>query len=330
MTRPFFANILLGALLSTASLTATPAQTTIPGASTQAPAVYRFTIGDVRVTALSDGTVPIDLHSLLRGTSQADADALLARSFTANPAEVSINTFLLEFEGRKVLIDTGAGGLFGPGNGGRLPEALALVGVSPDQITDILLSHIHADHSGGLVRDGKIQFRNATVHVGKADLDFFLDPSNAKKTGYEMHHFDEGIAMLKPYVDAGKVRAFDRSGEVLPGIAATLHPGHTPGTAFYTLSSRGAELVFIGDTIHTAAVQFPRPDVTITYDLDQPKARAVRAQAFADLAKDRTLVAAPHLPFPGVGHIARDGTGYRWFPIEYTNRAPAAAGPKGQ
>jgi glyoxylase-like metal-dependent hydrolase (beta-lactamase superfamily II) len=296
----------------------------------QMPAVYRFSIGDVQVTALSDGSVPLDLHALLRGASQAEVDAMLARSFLTNPMEVSINAFLLEFDGRRVLVDTGAGDLFGPGNGGRLPEALALAGVSPDQITDILISHIHADHSGGLVRGGKIMFPNATVHVGRPDLEFFLDKANAKRTGYEIHHFDQGTAMLKPYVDAGKVRAFDRSGEILPGITAELRPGHTPGTAFFTLSNRGSNLVFIGDTIHAAPVQFPRPDVTITFDQNQPKARAVRERAFSEFASARTLVAAPHLPFPGVGHIARDSTNYRWVPIEYANRAPPAAGVKVQ
>ncbi len=324
MTRSFFANFLPAALLCAASAHATAVQETNPGAVAQKPAVYRFLIGDVQVTALSDGSVPIDLPMLLRGASQAEVDALLARSFITNPMEVSINAFLLDLKGRKVLVDTGAGNLFGPGNGGRLPEALALAGVSPDQITDILLSHIHADHSGGLVRDGKIMFQNATVHVGKPDLDFFLDKANAKRTGYGIHHFEQGTAMLKPYVDAGKVRAFDRSGEILPGITVEPRPGHTPGAAFYTLSSRGSNLVFIGDTIHAAAVQFPRPDVTITFDQNQSEARAVREHAFSTFADGRMLVAAPHLAFPGVGHVARDGTGYRWIPIEYANRTVAA------
>ncbi len=147
MTRSFFANFLPAALLCAASAHATAVQETNPGAVAQKPAVYRFSIGDVQVTALSDGSVPIDLPMLLRGASQAEVDALLARSFITNPMEVSINAFLLDLKGRKVLVDTGAGNLFGPGNGGRLPEALALAGVSPDQITDILLSHIHADHT---------------------------------------------------------------------------------------------------------------------------------------------------------------------------------------
>jgi glyoxylase-like metal-dependent hydrolase (beta-lactamase superfamily II) len=100
-------------------------------------------------------------------------------------------------------------------------------------------------------------FPTAMAHVGKPDLDLFVDKANAKRTGYEIHHFDQGMAILEPYVDAGKVRAFGRSGEILPGITVELRPGHTPGTAFFTLSSRGSNLVFIGDTIHAAAVQFP-------------------------------------------------------------------------
>lgn len=95
-----------------------------PGIVLQRPGVYSFMVGDVRVTALSDGTVPIDLHLLLRGTTPARTDALLARGFLANPVEASINAYLLEIGTRRVLVDTGAGDLFGPSNGGRLLDGL--------------------------------------------------------------------------------------------------------------------------------------------------------------------------------------------------------------
>jgi glyoxylase-like metal-dependent hydrolase (beta-lactamase superfamily II) len=105
------------------------------------------------------------------------------------------------------------------------------------------------------------------------------------------------------------VRAFDRRGEVLPGIVAELRPGHTPGTAFYTLTSLGRRLVFIGDIIHVGEIQFVSPAVTITFDQDQSKARTVRQQAFVEFVREQALVAAPHLQFPGVGHIKSDGNG---------------------
>ena len=317
---------LLGPISSSSGLAApTPVAVpdTIAGTVRQtAPAIYRFTIGDARITALSDGSVPLDLHQLLRGVTPQAIDDILARSFLANPAEASINAYLIDFNGRRILVDVGAGDLFGPGNGGRLLEALAAAGAAPETITDILITHVHSDHSGGLTKAGKIVFPRATVYAGGADIRFFSDVANAAKSGLDKRFWTETEQTLTPYVTAGRVKPIDTDGEVVPGIRAELQPGHTPGTAFYTLTSKGQSIVFVGDVIHAGAVQFPRPDVTITFDVREDEARAVRKAAFTRFARDRMMIAAPHLPFPGVGHIAADGSGYRWYPIEQTDREP--------
>jgi glyoxylase-like metal-dependent hydrolase (beta-lactamase superfamily II) len=316
-------------LLALAAVAAiVPASTAIPAAASDVPtvvrqttpAIYRFALGEAQITALSDGSVPVDVHSLLRGASSHQIDELLTRSFLADPVETSINAYLIELDGRRILVDVGAGDLFGPGNGGRLPAALAAAGVAPETITDILITHVHTDHSGGLVRAGEMIFPNANVHAGGPDVRFFLDGSNATRPDYDERYWLETSITLKPYFDAGRVVSFDEKSEILPGIRAELNPGHTPGSAFYTLTSRGQSIVFIGDVIHVGAIQFPEPDVTITFDLDQDEARAARKQAFARFARERTLLAAPHLPFPGVGHISVDGAGYQWFPVEQGDR----------
>lgn len=316
---------LLLAAISTATLSsaAHAQQATADPAIVQqvpAPSIYRFAVGEVRVTALSDGTAAIDLHQLLRGTTAAQTDAALARGFVRNPYEASINAYLIELDGRRILVDVGAGELFGPGNGGRLPQALRAAGVKPEDINDILITHVHTDHSGGLVRGGVMLFPNATIHVGKADVDFFLNPANAGKDGYDKRYWAEAAKTLKLYADAGKVRSFARKVEIAPGIMAEPKPGHTPGSAFYTLTSGRQRIVFVGDIVHSGVVQFPKPNVTIIFDHDQAKARAVRRAEFAIFARERTLVAAPHLSFPGVGHIQADGAGYRWFPVEHGDR----------
>lgn len=287
----------------------------------QLPGVYRFDVGDFHLTALSDGTVPQDLPELLTNTTPEEIDQLLYRAFLTNPIEVSINVFAIEAGPRLALVDTGAGELFGPGNGGKLISSLNAAGFRPEQITDILITHVHTDHSGGLVVEGQNQFPNATVHVGQPDVEFFLDPANAARTGYGMQHFEQAIKTLKPYVDAGQVKTFAGTTEVLPGITATVHPGHTPGSAFFVAESRGEKITFIGDIVHAAAVQFPKPSVTIVYDLDAEGAAAVRTQSFSAFAQQRALVGAPHLPFPGVGHVrAEPDGGFAWVPIDYTNR----------
>ena len=145
--------------------------------------------------------------------------------------------------------------------------------------------------------------------------------ANAGKSGYDRKYFEEAIKTLKPpYVDANKVAGFSKESKVVPGITATLHPGHTPGSAFYTLTSEGNRITFIGDIIHVAAVQFPDPRVTILYDVDPKAAANTREQAFSSFPSGRELVAAPHLPFPGVGNLRQVGSGYQWVPIDYGNR----------
>lgn len=317
------------AAASPPAIAGAPAPDAMPGNVRQTtPATYGFTVGDAKITALSDGTVPLDLHMILRGAPARTIDDLLARSFLANPAEASINAYLIDFDGRRILVDVGAGDLFGPGNGGRVLDALAAAGAAPETITDILITHVHSDHSGGLTKAGKIVFPRATIHVGGADIRFFSDVTNAAKTGIDKRFWTETEQTLTPYVTAGRVKPIDADGEILPGIRAELHPGHTPGTAFYTLTSKGQSIVFVGDLIHVGAVQFPRPDVTITFDVRQDEARAVRQAAFSRFARDRALIAAPHLPFPGVGHLAADGAAYRWYPIDHKDRAPPVDMPK--
>ncbi|HAT33369.1 MAG TPA: MBL fold metallo-hydrolase [Janthinobacterium sp.] len=291
-----------------------------PGIELQGAASYAFSVGDIRFFALSDGSVPQDLHDLLRDTSNKQTDALLHAALLANPVEASINAFLFKLDGRVVLVDTGSGQMFPAGYGGKLLGSLAAAGVTPEQVSDILLTHAHDDHIGGLVRDGHPVFPNATIHIGKPDIDFFLDRSNAAKAHYDMKYFDEANTALKPYIDAGKVQTFSGSGAIMTGVTATVHPGHTPGSAFYEVESAGQKIVFVGDIVHVAAVQFPEPNITITYDVDRAKAAQVREKTFAAFAQDRTLIAVPHMSFPGIGHIRAVGQGYEWLPVAYGNR----------
>jgi len=122
---------------------------------------------------------------------------------------------------------------------------------------------------------------------------------------------------MGPYVSAGRFKAFDGSTELFPGIRAIAAPGHTPGHSVYAIESKGQKLVLWGDLMHVAAVQFPKPAVTIAFDVDSPAASAQRRNAYAEAAKGRYLVAAAHLPFPGIGHLRAEGKGYVWVPLTY-------------
>ena len=314
----------LAALLGSAVVTYSQSANHNPALAWQGPDHYSFTVGDVKVAALSDGSVPQDLHVLLRNTTNVETDALLDRGFLSNPVEASINAFLFQSGDRLVLVDAGAGEFFGPGFGDKLVLSLASAGVAPEQVTDILLTHAHDDHMGGLVHGGKLTFPDAIVHLSKADLDFFLDRENSKRTGYAMSYFDQAFTALEPCLKAGRIKTFSATEEVLPGVTAELHPGHTPGSAFYRLESHGQEIVFVGDIIHVASVQAPAPEITIIYDVNPAMAAAVRQHILSTFADRRTLVAIPHLPFPGVGHFRRMGTGFEWVPVAYGNRVPGS------
>jgi glyoxylase-like metal-dependent hydrolase (beta-lactamase superfamily II) len=293
-------------------------------AKAQVPGVYPFKVGDFTITALSDGSVPQDLHKILTNTNQTEIDGLLNRSFLSNPIEASINAFLIDTGDKQVLVDTGAGELFGPKLGGKLQESLKAAGYAPGEIDMILLTHIHTDHSGGLVKGGQLMFPNATVYVGKPDVDLWLNPDNAKQSRNDQRRFfSEATKTVKPYLDAGKLRPFSGETAILPGITARPTPGHTPGHSFYLVESRGESIEFWGDILHFASVQFPKPEITIVYDFDSPAAAAQRLKQFAEAGNSRRLVAAAHLPFPGVGHIRTEGKGpYAWVPIDYYWRSP--------
>jgi glyoxylase-like metal-dependent hydrolase (beta-lactamase superfamily II) len=284
---------------------------------TQVPGVYSFRLGEFTITALSDGTVPQDLQKILTSTDSAEIKQLLDRNFLENPVEASINAFLVDTGDKQVLVDTGAGQLFGPGLGGKLQASLKAAGYAPDDIDLILITHVHTDHSGGLVENGRLMFPTATVYAGKPDVDLWLNPANAERLHLERRFFDEAAKTIKPYLDAGKLKLLSGETAILPGITARPTPGHTPGHNFYVVESKGKSIEFWGDILHFGSIQFPKPSITVIYDVDSNAASTQRVKQFARAEQSRRLVAAAHLPFPGVGHIRADGRGYTWIPVDY-------------
>ncbi len=289
-----------------------------PQVKTQAPGFYRLMVGDFEVTALSDGTVDLKPKELLTNTTQAQVGKLLARGFEpAESVQTSVNAYLINTGDRLVLVDTGAAGLFGP-TLGRMLANLKAAGYQPEQVDDVLITHMHPDHVGGLVADGKRVFANATVHAGQEDADFWLSPANLDRAAEGDKGFFQGaMASMNPYVKAGKFKPIQGDADLMPGIKAVAAPGHTPGHHIYVIESKGQKLVFWGDLMHVAAVQFVQPQVTIAFDSDSKAAAVQRKKAYIDAAKGRYLVAGAHLPFPGIGHIRAEGSGYAWVPVDY-------------
>ena len=310
--------------LSAAVLLAAPAwlpaaHAAAPQMRTQAPGFYRVLLGDVEITAVSDGTVATPLDTLLTNTSAAHVKDVLAFHHLGTQVETSINAFLVNTGKQLVLIDTGAGASFGA-HGGHLTDSIRAAGYRPEDVDVVLLTHIHGDHSNGLTIAGRAVFPNAEVVVAKGDADAWLNPANRAKVRPEsVHVIDEALAAFAPYRKAGRVRTFDGPGEVVPGIRAVPIPGHTPGHTMYELTAGGKTVRFIGDTVHAKDVQMAEPQITIRFDEDAAAARRQREALFADTAARGTIVAAPHTPFPGLGYIERNGSGYLWAPLTYSS-----------
>jgi glyoxylase-like metal-dependent hydrolase (beta-lactamase superfamily II) len=305
---------------SGAALVPATAQAAAPQVKTQAPGYYRVMLGDFEITALSDGTVDLPVDKLLTNIKPAAVEKALSRAYLKAPVESSVNAFLINTGSQLVLVDTGAGTLFGP-TLGKLVANLKAAGYQPEQVDAVLITHMHPDHIGGLMSGDKRTFPNATVHVDKADADFWLSADNMKKAPAEMQSMFQGAtAMLNPYATADKLKPFTGDTELMPGIKTMGAHGHTPGHSNYAVESKGQKLVLWGDLLHVASVQFPDPSVTIQFDSDSKAAAAQRKKAYAEAAKDGYWVAAAHLPFPGIGHVDPEGKAYSWIPANYTTK----------
>jgi glyoxylase-like metal-dependent hydrolase (beta-lactamase superfamily II) len=246
------------------------------------------------------------------------ADALLAASELAAPVEGSINAFLVNTGDKLILIDSGAGSLYGACCG-HLLENLRSSGYRPEQIDEIYLTHLHADHVGGISPHGKPAFPNAIVRVNQKDLTYWLDAKNESDAPKFLKPMFEGDrASLKPYMESGRLKPFSEGQELSLGIRAVPTPGHTPGHTSYEVSSEKQTLLVWGDLVHVAPIQFPDPAVTVTYDNDPLSAEAERTAMFAEAARSATWIAAAHIAFPGIGHIRSVDGRFEWLPANYT------------
>jgi glyoxylase-like metal-dependent hydrolase (beta-lactamase superfamily II) len=307
---------LAAALVSTTI--AAPAWAAAPMVKTNAPGFYRMMLGDFEVTAISDGTNPLPVDTLLQGLSKADIEAALKRNFVSSPLETSFNAFLINTGSKLVLVDTGAAGLFGP-NLGKFAANLKAAGYTPDQVDEIYITHMHPDHVGGLMAGGARAFPNAIVRAQKQEADYWLNQANMAKDPSKADFFKGAMASLNPYVTAGKFKAFEGDVELVPGVSSHAGKGHTPGHSTYVVESKGQKLVLIGDLIHVAAVQMDKPEVTIGFDSEPKEALASRRQAFDAAARGGYLIGGAHLAFPGIGHLRKDGKGFDFVPVNYTN-----------
>ncbi|TRD22216.1 MBL fold metallo-hydrolase [Palleronia caenipelagi] len=274
------------------------------------PQALRFPVGDMAITVLSDGAIPIGANAL-QGVDQAGYDELMQENFR-DPAtfRAAVNGFLIESGDAKMLVDAGGGGAMGDALG-RLQGNLTATGTKPEDISMLLVTHLHPDHVGGAVADGAAVFPNAELVVHEADRAFW---SGDAPEGSE-NFFQLAQGVLGAYGD--RLKVINGEDDVASGIAAMPLPGHTPGHTGYTISSGDQSVLIWADIVHVAPVQFARPDVTIGFDVDPEQAAATRARILDRVVADKMMIAGSHIDFPGMGHVIKHQDGYRLVNAAY-------------
>ena len=315
-----FASVLLMGLAGSLA-GATSALAAAPQQHDQAPGFYRLKVGDLEVTALYDGAGAVDLHWL--NAKKATIDGV-TKALREDPhlLDVADAGFLVNTGKQVILVDAGAGTWWGGPAFGRLGNSLRSAGYTPDQVDLVLITHLHADHAGGLTaQDGQRVFPNADVFVAKAESDFWLSPENAAKAPKDAQSFFQSAqAIAAPYIKAGKWHTFSGSEAIADGMKIVPLPGHTPGQMGYEFASKGQKILFWGDTLHAPRVQLKHPEVTAVFDIDQSAAAATRKRLLPRLASEDIVIASPHGAFPSFARLHKDGNGYSWAPVVFADQ----------
>ncbi|TPL85061.1 MBL fold metallo-hydrolase [Mesorhizobium sp. B2-3-12] len=276
----------------------------------QTPGVYRRKVGDAMVTVINDGFLDIPM-AILRGTERGDMEALMREHFHEGGPRLTVNAFVIETDANTMLVDAG-GGSTTVYSMGQLPRNLSAAGFKLSDFDTVLLTHIHPDHSSGLMDEsGKPLFPRADIIVHRDDFDFWSDTERRGRSAAAVPYTGSADALLSSH--RGRFHT-TQGGEVMPGITQLPLPGHTPGHSGYQLESAGQTLVMWGDTVHVPELQIPLPQITSEFDVDEALAAENRRKIFNHVASGRLLVTGGHLHLPGFAHLVKAGDGFRLVP----------------
>ncbi len=289
----------------------------MPMGQTQAPYFYRFKLGTAECTVVSDGQLPLGNPdvSFLKISKDEIASELRDNFLPTSDAVLEQNVLVANFGDRVVLFDTGMGtdSLFGATTG-KLPTTLRQAGIDPANVDAVVMSHAHIDHCGGLIADdGSHHFPNAQYFVGEADFNYWTDDSKIPSDYPARPHFlAQARKNLLPVKD--RIHFYKDHEEILPGITALSAPGHTVSHTIFMINSGNQQLCYIGDLAHHPVLLLERPRTQFAFDTDAAQSAESRVRMLTMLAGSRTPLLAYHFAWPGLGHVAKAGDGFRYFP----------------
>lgn len=263
-------------------------------------------LGDVLVTAISDGSMQVGFE-LLANIDIAECEKIQRNAGIKEPNAIHINTFLIQKNGKNILIDSGIGGL--NNLGGQLKKNLAALGIAPEDIDTILLTHSHPDHIGGLITpQGNAVFSRAELLVSNDEYNYIKDERIFSVASDRVKgNFLLARKAFNLYHD--RLRLIDK-GEVLAGIDAIPLKGHTPGHTGYKIIGKNDELLVWGDIVHFPQIQLLKPNVSIAFDYDPQLAAETRINILDMVNSHHILVGGMHFGQNGFNYIKRLNTGY--------------------
>lgn len=275
--------------------------------------VRQFSIGGMTGIALRDGGLELPNDNKVFGVGRTPAEVAEVLSGAGLPDDtlrLSIQPLVVRVGGRVLLFDTGAGSGMGEG-AGQLLASLEEAGLTPASITDVFISHLHADHVGGLAdAQGTPVFPNATIRISAPEWDTLRGLNDRSAAAFGLSQYKQVAMAIGP--DAAP---FQPGAEVLPGMVRAVEvKGHTPGHSAFRIGSGATSLLYIGDAMHHHVISVQKPEWTIAFDNDAATGAASRASLLAELAASGQRIYSVHFPFPGLGRIEKRDETYVWVP----------------
>jgi glyoxylase-like metal-dependent hydrolase (beta-lactamase superfamily II) len=305
-------------------LAAREANAAAPAAAAQAPGFYRYKVGSIECTSVNDGARSFPLPD--KWVTNVSKDQAIAAAEAAympkGMVTVPFNPQLINTGGKLVLLDcgNGIGALEATkGQAGRMMQNLAAAGIDPKNVDMVVMSHLHPDHTNGIrAADGSMAFPNAEIKVPAKDWEFWMSDENAAKaqSNEMMKNYFANVKKIYAGIES-KVTKYDWDKEVAPGVTAIGTPGHTAGHTSFAVASGDQKILISADVTNIPEFFLRNPDWHVAYDADPDMAQKTRHKFYDMASAEKATVVGFHFPFPAVGHVEKDGNGYRLIPVAF-------------